>query len=160
MTNSGIEIHKGLNGVYFDKSDSCFIDGGIGKLLYRGYNIHDLAEKSTFEEVVYLLLYGTLPTIPELSDFDKQLRSNRELPQGVLDVIETVKNAHPMDVLRTAVSALSAFDDEVDDNDDDADFDDIGQNDDDVDDYNYAFDVHDHDYHVDVSNYDVLMIIG
>lgn len=116
MTNSGIEIHKGLNGVYFDRSDSCFIDGGVGKLLYRGYNIHELAEKSTFEEVVYLLLYGKLPTIPELSAFDDELRANRELPSGVLDVIETVKNAHPMDVLRTAVSALSAFDEDVDDN--------------------------------------------
>ena len=61
------EIIKGLKDVYFDTTESSFIDGTVGKLLYRGYNIHDLAEKSTFEEVVYLLLYGGLPTKVELS---------------------------------------------------------------------------------------------
>lgn len=59
------EIIKGLKDVYFDTTESSFIDGIEGKLLYRGYNIHDLAEKSTFEEVVYLLLYGKLPNQKE-----------------------------------------------------------------------------------------------
>jgi citrate synthase len=103
-------------GVYFDRSDSCFIDGTIGKLLYRGYNIHEVAEQSTFEEVSYLLLFGKLPSRSELEAFDAQLRADRELPPAVLDVIETVKDGHPMDVLRTAVSVLSAFDPETADN--------------------------------------------
>ncbi|SVA89558.1 uncharacterized protein METZ01_LOCUS142412, partial [marine metagenome] len=64
------EIHRGLKGVYFDTSEASFIDGSVGKLLYRGYNIHDLAEQSTFEEVTYLLLYGHLPTERELEALD------------------------------------------------------------------------------------------
>ena len=55
------EIHRGLMNVYMDTTESSFIDGEIGKLLYRGYDIHDLAEKSTFEEIIYLVLYGELP---------------------------------------------------------------------------------------------------
>ena len=116
MATGQVEIHRGLSGVYFDRSESCFIDGEVGKLLYRGYNIHDLAEKSTFEEVTYLLLFGKLPTGAELDAFDKQFRSNREIPTDILEIIDKVKNGHPMDVLRTAVSALSAYDPETRDN--------------------------------------------
>ena len=65
-----IELHRGLRDVYIDRTKSSFIDGKEGKLLYRGYNIHDLAEKSTFEECVYLLLHGTLPTKQELDQLD------------------------------------------------------------------------------------------
>ena len=110
------EIMKGLKDVYLDTTKSSFIDGEVGKLLYRGYNIHDLAEHSTFEEVIYLLLYGRLPTQPELTDFDNLLRANRRIPDEVIQVLELVKNSHPMDALRTGLSALSAFDPEVDDN--------------------------------------------
>ena len=109
------EIIKGLKDVYFDTPESSFIDGIEGKLLYRGYNIHDLAEKSTFEEVVYLLLYGGLPNTKELADFDALLRANRIVPDDVIKVIDLVKSGHPMDVLRTAVSALAAFDDDAED---------------------------------------------
>ena len=116
MATKQVEIHRGLSGVYFDRSDSCFIDGEVGKLLYRGYDIHDLAEKSTFEEVIYLLLFGKLPTRAELDAFDKQLRADRELPADILEIIDRVKAGHPMDVLRTAVSALSAYDPETLDN--------------------------------------------
>ena len=105
-----IELKRGLQGVYIDKTLSSFIDGAEGKLLYRGYSIHDLAEKSTFEETVYLLLYGKLPNQGELDDFDALLRANRSIPPEVIEIIRLVKNAHPMDVLRTAVSALAAFD--------------------------------------------------
>ena len=93
------EIHRGLKGVYFDTSDASFIDGSVGKLLYRGYNIHDLAELSTFEEVTYLLLYGKLPTAVELSDLDSRLRANRGLPKEIVDIIRLIKDCHPMDVL-------------------------------------------------------------
>jgi citrate synthase len=110
------EIMKGLKDVYLDTTESSFIDGQVGKLLYRGYNIHDLAEKSTFEEVIYLLLYGRLPSRKELQDFDATLRANRRIPDEVIQVLDLVKNSHPMDALRTGVSALSAFDPEVSDN--------------------------------------------
>ena len=110
------EIMKGLKGVYLDTTKACFIDGEEGKLLYRGYNIHDLAEKSTFEEVVYLLLYAKLPSQQELQEFDNTLRANRRIPDDVIQVLELVKTARPMDALRTGISALSGFDSEVDDN--------------------------------------------
>lgn len=111
-----VEIKRGLKDVYFDTTEASFIDGQIGKLLYRGYSIHDLAQNSTFEETVYLLLYGKLPTAKELADFDALLRANRSIPSEVLQVIDLVKAAHPMDVLRTAVSALAAFDPDTSDN--------------------------------------------
>ncbi len=110
------EIMKGLKDVYFDTTTSSFIDGQEGKLLYRGYNIHDLAEKSTFEEVVYLLLYGKLPNKQELEQFDQTMRSNRRIPDEVIQVLDLVKASHPMDALRTGVSALAAFDPDVADN--------------------------------------------
>ena len=108
-----IQIHRGLNGVYFDRSETCFIDGRAGKLQYRGYTIDDLAERSTFEETGYLLLHGELPTQAQLDTFDAELKAARELPGVILDLIGLVKDAHPMDVLRTAVSGLAAFDPET-----------------------------------------------
>jgi len=110
------EIIKGLKDVYLDTTTSSFIDGQEGKLLYRGYNIHDLAENSTFEEVIYLLFYGKLPTKQELQEFDALLRANRRLPDEVIQVLDLVKASHPMDALRTGISALAAFDSEVKDN--------------------------------------------
>jgi citrate synthase len=110
-----IHIHRGLKGVYFDRSRVCFIDGRAGELLYRGYSIHDLAERSSFEETCHLLMHGELPTRAELDRFAGELRAARQLPPAVLEVIRAVQRAHPMDVLRTAVSALSAFDPETPD---------------------------------------------
>jgi 2-methylcitrate synthase len=109
-------IHRGLKGVYFDRSRVCDIDGRAGELWYRGYSIHDLAQRSTFEETCHLLLVGELPTKPQLEAFTAQLAAARKLPEPVLQAIALVKAAHPMDVLRTAVSALAAFDAEVADN--------------------------------------------
>jgi citrate synthase len=108
-----IEIYRGLKGVYFDRSRACYIDGRAGELRYRGYSIHDLAERSTFEETCYLLLMGELPARAQLEAFAAELTAARTLPAPVYEVIRTVKGAHPMDVLRTAVSALSAFDPET-----------------------------------------------
>ncbi len=107
------EIHRGLKGVYFDRSRVCYIDGRAGELRYRGYVIHDLAQQSSFEETCYLLLKGALPTRTELDRFDAELKAARTLPGPIYDIIGTVKRAHPMDVLRTCVSALSAFDAET-----------------------------------------------
>jgi citrate synthase len=113
VADDKIEIRRGLKEVYFDRSRVCFIDGRAGELRYRGYSIHDLAEHSTFEETCYLLLEGELPTRAQLAAFDAELKAARTLPAPVLDVIRAVKGAHPMDVLRTAASALSAFDPET-----------------------------------------------
>jgi citrate synthase len=110
---NAVEIHRGLNGVYFDRSDVCFIDGRAGELRYRGYSIHELAQQSTFEETAYLLLYGDLPTAEELARFTSELTAARQLPDSTLAVIEATKHAHPMEVLRTAVSALGAADPDV-----------------------------------------------
>src|SRR3954465_9010606 len=115
-TTGAAQIHRGLKGVYFDRSRVCFIDGRKGELAYRGYSIHDLAEHSTFEETCYLLLHGELPSRADLARFDAELRSARMLPQSVFDIIRACKDAHPMDLLRTAVSALAAFDPDVRDN--------------------------------------------
>jgi citrate synthase len=110
------EIRRGLKDVYFERSRVCFIDGRAGELRYRGYSIHDLAERSSFEETCYLLLYGALPTREQLSRFGSELKAARNLPPAIYEIIERIKTAHPMDVLRTAVSALGAFDAEVADN--------------------------------------------
>ena len=115
-TAEAIKIQRGLKGVYFDRSPCTFIDGKAGELRYRGYSIHDLAEKSSFEEAAYLLLNGDLPNTQQLAAFDKELKAARALPKEVLDIIRAIRHAHPMDVLRTAVSALAAFDPETADN--------------------------------------------
>jgi len=119
-TAETIKIHRGLKGVYFDRSPCTFIDGRAGELRYRGYSIHDLAENSSFEETAWLLLHGELPSAPELAAFDAQLKAARQLPRPITDIVRAVKNAHPMDVLRTAVSALAAFDPDTEDNSRDA----------------------------------------
>lgn len=116
MADESPQIFRGLRGVYADTTTSSFIDGEVGKLLYRGYNIHDLAEKSTFEEIVYLLLYGELPTKAQLEEIDATLRDSRSLPSEVIEVLRVVKDSHPMDALRTAVSVLGCVDPDRDNN--------------------------------------------
>jgi citrate synthase len=115
-TTQKVDIHRGLKGVYFDRSRVCDIDGKAGELRYRGYSIHDLAERSTFEETCYLLLHGELPSTAELARFAGELAAARVLPPAIHELIRLVKSAHPMDVLRTAASALAAFDPDVADN--------------------------------------------
>lgn len=115
METTEVQLHRGLRGIYIDNTQASFIDGNVGKLLYRGYDIHELAEKSTFEETMYLLLHGQLPTRAQLSAFDAEFRAARPVPAEVTQIIRLVQRAHPMDVLRTAVSALAAFDPDVTD---------------------------------------------
>ena len=82
---------------------------GVG-LTYRGYAIEDLAQFSTFEEVAFLLVHGTLPKRAELADFQSRLHANRSLPPVLKEVLERIpKSAHPMDVLRTGTSMLGAL---------------------------------------------------
>src|SRR3989442_14766702 len=109
----------GLEDVVVSTSDICFIDGREGRLIYRGYDVDDLAVQSTFEEVVYLLWYGALPTKKEYDAFYKTLSSTatRKLPPKLVALLRGLpKKTTPMEVLRTGVSALSAFDPDDADN--------------------------------------------
>jgi citrate synthase len=112
---------KGLAGVVAANSGICWIDGDAGVLAYRGIDIHELAELSTFEETTYLLWFGQLPQPAELKDFSKRLADARVLDPKVIDLLRSFpKSATPMEVLRTAVSALSFYDADESDNEHDA----------------------------------------
>ena len=107
---------KGLEGIIAANSEICFIDGTEGRLLYEGYNIHELADQSTFEEVCYLLWNGALPKKDQLAKLDQQLRSERAIYSEVIAFLRSVpKTAVPMTVLRTAVSMLALYDKDAED---------------------------------------------
>ena len=113
------EFKEGLEDVVVSTSEICFIDGREGRLLYRGYDVDDLAEHSTFEEIVYLLWLGTLPTRKELAAHVKALSAGaaRRLPPKLVTMLRQLpRKTTPMEVLRTGVSALSAFDPDAADN--------------------------------------------
>lgn len=102
---------KGLEGIVAANSGVCWIDGEAGVLAYRGIDIHELAQRSTFEETTFLLWHGKLPSKSELEAFSKSLADARELPAAVVELMKAFpKKATPMEVLRTAVSALSFYD--------------------------------------------------
>jgi len=102
---------KGLEGVVATSSQICYIDGELGILAYGGIDIHELAEKSTFEETCYLLWNGKLPTQNELNELRERLAAERNLNPAIIEFLRTApKGAMPMDVLRTAVSALGLYD--------------------------------------------------
>jgi citrate synthase len=106
----------GLQDANAGQSGICFIDGAKGLLSYRGYNIHELAPNSTFEETAHLLWFGTLPTSSELEDTSSKLVASRSIPDDVIAILRLLpKTALPMEALRTAVSALSMFDPESED---------------------------------------------
>lgn len=107
---------RGLEGVIALESEVCFIDGQKGELVYRGYDIEDLGANVGFEEVLYLLWNGKLPDRNELEALNRQLRSEREVPQPVLNSLKHVPaNADATAVLRTAVSSLAFHDPEAED---------------------------------------------
>jgi citrate synthase len=104
-------VVKGLEGVVAAHSGICWIDGYAGVLAYRGIDIHELAEKSTFEETAYLLWHGHLPGRAQLNDFSQKLTDARRVPQQIYELLRSLpKSATPMEALRTAVSALSMYD--------------------------------------------------
>jgi citrate synthase len=112
---------KGLEGVVATNSSICFIDGDEGVLAYRGIDIHELADHSNFEETCYLLWFGRLPNRTELKDLTQRLAQARHLDAGIIQLLRNVpKDALPMNVLRTAVSALAFYDPEETKNDHDA----------------------------------------
>jgi citrate synthase len=100
----------GLEDVVVATSSICYLDGTRGVLAYRGYDIHDLSEHATFEEVCYLLWHGRLPNRAELGELQSQLAASRRLPEGVLRLVRSLPSSNGMDTLRTLVSALSHFD--------------------------------------------------
>ncbi len=108
---------EGLEGIVAATSRICLVDGVGGRLIYQGYDIHDLVAHASFEEVAYLLWHGELPTRAQLDALNRDLVAARALPEPVLAIIRAVpKDALPMDVLRTAVSALGIYDPEAKDN--------------------------------------------
>ncbi len=112
---------KGLEGIVAANSGICWIDGDAGILSYRGIDIHELANRSTFEETTFLLWNGKLPTAAELATFTASLSSARSLDPRILELLQSFpKSATPMEVLRTAVSALSFYDPDENDNTHDA----------------------------------------
>ncbi|MBV8373320.1 MAG: citrate synthase [Candidatus Eremiobacteraeota bacterium] len=103
-------VDRGLEGVVVGSTQLSNVEGGIGRLTYRGYDIDDLAPSATFEEIVHLLLYGHLPNRTELETLKRELGSRRALPEPLISAMQNVpKTAWPMDVLRTIVSGLALF---------------------------------------------------
>jgi len=115
MTNKAnapaVTSGAGLRGVAAASSSISDVNGEKGELIYQGYNIHDLAEHSTFEEVIFLLWNKRLPTSPELSELEQSLRGSYGLPTEIIDLMKQFpREADPMDVLRTVVSTLEFYD--------------------------------------------------
>ncbi len=109
--SSTTTVAKGLEGVVAEATRLSDVQGQVGRLLYRGYDINDLAANSTFEETVYLLWFGALPTRAQLDSFAGELAASRALPSGVIEVMRTFPHsANVMDVLRTTVSLLGVHD--------------------------------------------------
>ncbi len=112
---------EGLEDVVAAESSICDVNGTEGRLIYQGYDIHDLAEHSSFEEVVYLLWFGRLPNQQELSTIQKELSVNRQLPEAVVKIMQDLpRQANPMDVLRSTVSLLSMWDPDAGNNETEA----------------------------------------
>jgi citrate synthase len=121
MSSGTTTAPKGLEGVVATNSSICYIDGDRGILAYRGIDIHELADNSSFEETCYLLWFGRLPKRDELKDLQQKLAEERKLDPAIFDFLRRApKTALPMDVLRTAVSALSFYDPEDRKNDHEA----------------------------------------
>jgi citrate synthase len=106
-----VKIGKGLEGAITSETEIGYVDGEKGWLVYRGYNIFELAENSTFEETTYLLLHSKLPTQKELDEFKQKLVSYREIPGAVIDTLRKVpKTAHPMAALEVGIGMLGCLD--------------------------------------------------
>ncbi len=110
------EVRVGLQDVVIAQSNICSIDGQRGILCYAGYDIHDLADHATFEEVIHLLWHGELPKRSELAELKSQLAENRPVSPEIIELMKRLPPAqHPMETLRTVVSTLSLYDPEAED---------------------------------------------
>lgn len=115
-SDSSAAVSKGLKGVLAADSSICHIDGERGQLIYRGYGIDDLAERSTFEEVAYLLFKSELPNRPQLDEFRRVLTEHRTLPAPVSAFLKTLpRDVPPMSALRSAVSVAGIYDPQAED---------------------------------------------
>src|SRR5690606_11882789 len=111
------QVAYGLEGVVALETELSMVDGANASLYYRGYHIDDLVEHATYEAVVYMLFHGDLPNEEQLAQFQKTLAAEQSVPQPVIDLIRSMpQGSVPMAVLRTAVSALSHYDPEAEDN--------------------------------------------
>lgn len=114
MTQEHDHKDTGLRGIEVADTNICLIEGKTGNLFYRGYNIRDLGSHSSFEEVVYLLLYGDLPSRSQLDVFTRDMVRNRSLPQGLQEMlIHTPHSTPSMNVLQSALAYLAGFDPET-----------------------------------------------
>ncbi|MFB6352984.1 MAG: citrate/2-methylcitrate synthase, partial [Halobacteriales archaeon] len=109
-------LHRGLDGVVVDESEISRVFGDAGQLIYRGYDIDDLARRASFEEVLYLLWQGSLPSRDELEAFSEEMADERAIDEAIVDTLDSLADAGetPMAALRTGVSMLSAYDPEAD----------------------------------------------
>jgi 2-methylcitrate synthase/citrate synthase II len=115
-TDKKAAYSPGLAGVIAGETEICWVDPNAG-LMYRGYDIHEVAQEASFEEVAYLLLNGDLPNPEQLGKFSRDIAAERELPKPVLELLSLMpRGTHPMDMLRTGVSMLGVFDKELNDN--------------------------------------------
>lgn len=121
-TTNPIENYKpGLEGIVAGLSTISDVDAEQNRLIYRGYNIHDLVSNCSFDEVAYLLLHGNLPTEAEFAAFRKRIGEQRKVPSAINDLFRAMPcAAHPMDRLKTAVSLLATFDPETNNDSPDA----------------------------------------
>ncbi|MDB5028052.1 MAG: Citrate synthase [Candidatus Eremiobacteraeota bacterium] len=107
---ASIVVNPGLEGIVVGETVLSNVEGEVGRLTYRGYDIHDLAQNASYEEVVHLLLFGHLPTHQELIDLSARLAARRAVPSGLIAMMHAIpRDAWPMDVLRTGVSAIAHF---------------------------------------------------
>lgn len=119
MSSATEQVHVGLEGVLAGESAVTFLDGlaDPSVLEYRGYNIHDIAETTSFEEIAYLVLEGKLPNKAELAAFDQELKAAREVHPMIVEAIQVLpKGIHPMAAFRTVVSLLGCLDPQQEDN--------------------------------------------
>ncbi len=113
---NGTASSASLKGVVAAPTSICTVDGIAGRLIYRGYSIEDLAQGATFEEVVYLLWEGELPTPPQIESFARRLASSRDVPPQVVDLLRPIPaDPHPLAVLRSGISLLAHFDPQSED---------------------------------------------
>ncbi|MET0286692.1 MAG: citrate/2-methylcitrate synthase, partial [Polyangiales bacterium] len=103
--DSAVPYVPGLAGVPCARSSVCFIDGERGRLQYRGYPVEILSDRSSFEEVAYLLLFGNLPTEYELTSFKSELSQERRLKFRIIDMLKLFpESGHPMDALSATIA--------------------------------------------------------
>src|SRR5262245_2398313 len=116
MSEATERVISGLEGVLACESSIAYIDGSIPELSFRGYDIHDIAQNLTFEQVAFLIWHDRIPTADELRTFSSDLAGRRAIPKQIIDVLRaTPSAAHPMAGLRTAVSILGALDPRAED---------------------------------------------